>query len=449
MTQGVGDFTDKLGQAFAKLRKSSFIKNLFIVISGTALGQVVSYALSPVISRLYSPVDFGIYGSFSTALQIVGALITLDYYQAIMIPKDNDEAWGLFLLSCLTTIVIGAGFFLFCLIFPNLIQNVIKAPQAWILGLFVLGIFLIGIALSLQAWCVRIKAFKTTSASQVIRGLTNSGTQLGLGYIGGGAPALISGTILGELFATVNLAKVVARDRRVLHKARRRNNIWKLAKEYRDFPFYSASANVINTFSTGLPIFLLARYYGIATAGAYAFGIRIAAAPMDLVTRALRLVLYQKAAETHNYGGSLFSLYIKFTGGLFALSLVPAMIIIIWAPAIFSWVFGAQWRLAGVFARGIIIWLVFMFCALPANLCARIVRMQRQLLLYNVIVLILRTLVLIVGGLYMSSATTVIMFSLVGAVMNIVLISVIGLALKRRESDMGWKKIFDDLKGAQ
>jgi O-antigen/teichoic acid export membrane protein len=415
-------------------------------MSGTALAQVLGYALSPIISRLYSPADFGIFGSFATALGIIGAGITLDYSQAIMLPKQKDEAFGLFILSCLTSVLIGTGSFLVCLIVPNRIQDVIKAPQAWILGLLVLGIFSSGIGQACQAWCVRVKAFKTTSTSQVIRSLTSNGTQVGLGYFRGGAAALIAAAIFGDLLATLKLAKIAIKDMRCLKMGISRKRIWALAKKYYDFPLYSASMNVINALSLGLPIFLLTRYYGIATAGAYAFGMRILSAPMELVLRALRQVLYQKAAETHNEGGSLFSLYIKFTGGLFGLSLMPALAIIIWAPTIFVWVFGHQWHLAGVFARGIVIWLVFMFSNLPAILCARIVRMQRQMFFFNLILLIFRTLALILGGLYLSSAATVLVFSLVSAVMNAIYIVIIGSAIKNQEGDSAWKTVFNELK---
>jgi O-antigen/teichoic acid export membrane protein len=440
---------NKLRLLLASLKKSAFVRNLLIVMSGTALAQVLGYALSPIISRLYSPADFGIFGSFGAALSIIGAVITLDYSQAIMLPKQKDEAWALFLLSCLTSTLIAIFFLLGSLIFPSHILKVINAPQAWILGVLVLGVFLSGLGQACQAWCVRVKAFKATSASQIIRSLTSNGTQAGLGYLKAGAPALISAVILGDLLATLNLAKVVARDLRELNKTVRWRRIWDFAKEYHDFPVYSASTNMINALSQGLPIFLLTHYYGIATAGAYAFGIRILSAPMELVLRALRQVLYQKAAETHNDGRSIFSLYVKFTGGLFALGLVPALIMIIWAPPIFSWIFGAQWHLAGIFARGIIIWLVFMFSNLPATICARIVRMQRQMFLYNLVLLVLRTLALVLGGLYLSSATTVLLFSLVGAGMNVVYILIIGIAIKNQEGAASWNEAFNDLKGTQ
>ena len=112
---------------------------------------------------------------------------------------------------------------------------------------------------------------------------------------------------------------------------------------------------------------------------------------MGLVLRALRQVLFQKAAETDHQGKSLLSLYIKITAGLFALAVVPSIILIIWAPPIFSFIFGHQWRIAGAFASSLVLWQAFMFCNLPSVLFARILRLQRRLFIFDIILLAART----------------------------------------------------------
>ena len=436
----------QLEHILAKPKKSSFIKNVLVVMTGTALAQILSYAVSPIISRLFSPSDFGVFGSFNAVLTIIAAGLTLDYSMAIMLPKQKGDAINLFMLSCISSVIIGGFCLVACLFAPNFIKNFMKAPSAWILVLLVIAILTNGLNQASQAWCIRVKAFKHTSASQVIRSLSTNSTQVGLGYLKGGAGALIFTTILGDMLATLNLAKVVFRDFRQVRQNIRWSRIWQLAKDYRDFPLYSASRNVINSLSLGLPIFLLTHFYGIAVAGAYAFGIRILSMPMEFVLRALRQVLYQKACETYNEGGRLVPLYFKITGGLFALALFPSLVLLIWAPQIFTWIFGAQWHTAGVFARSLILWLIFMFCNLPAVLFARIIRMQRKLFFFDLAVLATRASVLIAGGLYLSASYTIMLFSLVGAIMNVIFIFIIGFALMKKEGDTGLKEILIGLK---
>jgi len=407
-------------------------------MSGTAAAQALGYALAPIISRLYSPSDFGVFGLFNAVLTVIAAGVTLDYTQAIMLPKQKKDAINLFILSCLSTAIISSCCLAVCLFAPTFLQGLMKAPNAWMLVLLIVGILVSGLNQACQAWCVRVKAFKHTSASQVVRSLSSNGTQVGLGYLKGGPLALIFATVLGDVLASLNLARVLLRDLLASRHRIRWNRIKRLAKDYRDFPMYSASQNVINALSRGLPVILLTHFYGIAVAGAYVFGVRILSVPMRFVLMALRQVLFQKASETHNSGGRLLPLYVKTTSGLFAMAIVPSAILIAWSPQLFSWVFGSQWLTAGEYARVLVLWLLVGFCNLPSVLFAKIIRIQRFVFFYDLVLLAVRTFALVLGGLYISASHTVILFAVVGAVMNVILIFRVGYAVKKKEEHNNW-----------
>jgi len=429
-----------------RLKNSVFIKNILIVMTGTALAQVIGFALTPVISRLFTPEDFGIFGSFSAVVGVFSAGITLDYSQAIMLPKEKHDALDLFFISCISTIILTVIFALACLVAPSHLMEVVKAPDVLVLLLIIFAIFILGFNISIQSLCVRFKAFKQTSSSQVIRSLSSNGMQIGFGIIKAGSIGLIISSIIADLFASINLLLVFLADFKTTRYKIRWQRIKTLAYEYRDFPIYSASRNIINALSMGLPVLLLTNYFGIAVAGAYAFAERIISAPMGLILRALRQVLFQKAAETDHHGGSLLALYVKITAGLFMIATIPSLIIIIWGPPIFSFVFGQKWTLAGEFASSLVIWLTFLFCNLPSTIVARILRLQRQLFIFDVILLIARTLVLILGGMYITASRTILFFSIVGAIMNMIFIVIIGLVLMKNEDESNLKNMTKYLK---
>jgi O-antigen/teichoic acid export membrane protein len=206
-----------------------------------------------------------------------------------------------------------------------------------------------------------------------------------------------------------------------------------LAKEYKDFPLYSASQNVINSLSLGLPVLLLTHFYGLAVTGAYAFAVRITWAPVALVMGSLRQVLFQKASETHHRGGNLVTLYLKLTVGLFGLAIVPTLVLLIWAPQIFSWMFGTPWTASGEYSRSLVLWYLVVLCNLPAVLFARIIRIQRTLFVYNLVLLAMRTLTLVLGGMYLSASHAIFLFAMLSAVMNLSLNVLVGWALVKRE----------------
>ena len=435
-----------LNLILARLRNSSFIKNVLIVMSGTALAQTIGFALTPVISRLFTPADFGVFGSFNAVAGVIAAGITLEYSQAILLPKEKSDAFDLFFISCLSTIIITLLCAVACLIAPSSLLGIIKAPGVWVLALLVFTIMVAGFNVSLQSWCIRVKAFKQTSSSQVVRSLSSNSMQIGFGFFKAGSIGLIVSSVLADLFASINLLRVVYVDFKTSTHNISWHRIKKLAKEYRDFPLYATSSNIINSLSMGLPVLLLTNYFGIVVAGAYAFGERILSAPMGLILRALRQVLFQKAAETDHHGGSLLDLYIRITTGLFALAVLPSVILFIWAPSIFSFIFGYKWLAAGQYASSLIIWLAFMFCNLPSVLFARILRLQRQLFIYDIVLLAARTMALVMGGIYLTASRTIFLFSIIGAIMNIIFIVIIGFVLMKKENANTWKDMTNFMK---
>jgi O-antigen/teichoic acid export membrane protein len=134
----------------------------------------------------------------------------------------------------------------------------------------------------------------------------------------------------------------------------------------------------------------------------------------------------------------MISLYVKVTVTLFALAFFPSLILFVWAPQIFTFIFGAQWHTAGEFARSIILWMLFVFCNLPAVLFARIIRIQRTVFIYDLFLLAGRIVVLVLGGIYLTALQCVMLFSIVGAIMNLFLILLVGYNLMKKEGGTTW-----------
>ena len=208
------------------------MRNVMVVMTGTAAAQAIGFALSPVISRLYTPSDFGVFGSFMAVSGVIAAGATLEYPQAIMLPRSHEDAINLFVVSCLTTAVSGIVCLLCCVLAPGTAGELMKTGAFWVLLLLVLATIVNGVNQSCQAWCVRVKAFRQTSTSQVVRSLSANGTQMGVGYLGAGAPGLIVASVLGDTLASLNLARVVLSDLKALRKSIGWARMRELAREY-------------------------------------------------------------------------------------------------------------------------------------------------------------------------------------------------------------------------
>jgi O-antigen/teichoic acid export membrane protein len=431
---------------FCRLKSSAFFKNFLVIMSGTAIAQLIGFALTPVISRFFDPADFGVFGSFTSVLCVVGAGVTLQYSQALMLPKDDSEAANVFAVSMISVLFFTLCAILAVCLFPKTFLSLFKAPACtWLLWLFPVGVLLNGINQTLQAWCVRRKAFTLTSISPVVRAVSGNTVQILLGVLKTGGAGRTAGAVMADGVASINLANLVFRkDWSFIRPSLDLGKIKQAARKYCDFPMYAATQNTMNALSQGLPVLLLGYYFGAAVAGAYAFGIRLLQVPMNFVLNALRQVLFQKATEIYNHGGKLYPLYIKITGGLFAAAFFPALVLFIWSPELFAWVFGQKWYVAGEYASWLVIWLAVLFCNLPSNLFARIIRQQRNLFLFELLALVLRSSVLAVGGYYWVAKTTVIVFSILGCLLNIVFILWIGGVLRYKEQCLHRKELVDE-----
>jgi lipopolysaccharide exporter len=402
----------------ARPGQGGFVKNLLVMMSGTGAAQLISFAFSPALSRLYGTTEFGLFGCFLAVTGIIGAGVTLQYSQAIILPAKSETAARLFVASCCSAAAITGVLSLLSFLFPAFWPALLKSPELgrW-LWLVPIAAFAQGLNQTLTAWCVRGKAFKRTATALVLKNSSKGCAQVAAGLAGSGGGGLIGGGIVADIVASVALWRWVVRlDGRMLRQALRPGLVASAAAEYKDFPFYSAPQNVLNAVSEGAPVLLLTYYYGIAVGGLFSFATRALAVPMTFLVTSLRQVLFQKLSEMNHHGADLAHFFTKCTAGLFAIIVIPALAGFSFAPRIFAFVFGSQWETAGEYARWLLIWLVPAFCSLPANLLIRIFRLQRTLLFYDLSLLIARMAVLVLWGRRLVPAEpTIAAFSIVGA----------------------------------
>lgn len=436
LTVPLGLTRELLGQMnLARLRQRGFFQNVIVVMTSTGLAQLLTICFSPVLSRLYGPDDFGVYGTFLSVAGILSAAVTLQYSEALMLPGQHHEAAGLFWAAISATVVITLVFSLPWILLPSWWQTWfnIQIPGGW-LWLVPLAALVTGLNETLTAWCARRKAFKRAATVQVGRSLTANSGQTAAGVAGAGAGGLIGGGLFADLLASLGLCFwVVREDGAALRAGANRRQILAAAHEHKAFALFSTPQNLMNAASQGAPVILLIHYFGAAIGGTYAFAIRALQLPMSFILTSLRQVLFQKLSEVHNDRGDLRGLFAKTTCTLLGISLLPATVGFVFAPQLFGLVFGSKWVLAGEYARWLLLWLVPGFCNLPAALVGRILRQQRNLLLFDLGLLVSRLAALVLGGCYLNPLYTIMTFSIVGAGFNIVLILFIWRLLKQEK----------------
>jgi O-antigen/teichoic acid export membrane protein len=413
--------------------KNSFFKNVLILMSGTIIAQIITVAVSPILTRLFSPSLFGVYGVYMSIVAIVTAVVTMRYDQALMLPKNNKDAAHLFWASLIVVTVVSLVSLIICVLFFRQIPTLLKVTEfGWLVLLLPLSIFLAGVYQTLNSWSTRQKQFKRASISQVVRSSVAVGVQIPSGAVKASPAGLIGGAVMGDFFASLVLAFQVNReDHKILGEGLHWHSIKHLGKQYSDFPLYSSTQNLFNAISQNIPLILLAKFFGPAVVGFYALGVRVLQLPMNLVLTSLRQVLFQKASEVYNSGGDTYALFKKTTLGLVAIAAVPAITVILFGPALFGFVLGKEWIVAGEYAKWLVLWLICMFVNLPAVLFGQIYRKQRALLIQDIFLLFFRVMAIFIGGIRKDPLLAIILYSFVGAFFNLLIIGWAGYFIKK------------------
>jgi len=71
---------------------NNFNKNVLVLFTGTTLAQAIPIAVSPILTRLYTPEDFGGFAIFFSITNLLGVVATWRYELSIVLPSEEDEA---------------------------------------------------------------------------------------------------------------------------------------------------------------------------------------------------------------------------------------------------------------------------------------------------------------------------------------------------------------------
>lgn len=407
----------------AGFKKPGILKNLMVLVSGSASAQLIGVLAAPLLSRLYTPEEFGVLGYILAVAGVISVVASLKYELALVLEKDDNKAQALqklcLIILVLVTAVSGVGL----ASAPFWIESVNgDTGLARVLPWAIPMIFLTGLFNILNSRLNRERKYKTISTALVAQRLSAVGVQIVLGFCGAAALGLILGNVIGAASA----AGVILMSQKAILLRRGdtgQNDLRVIARDHYRFAAYSAPQNLLNALSQNLPVYLLGFFYGMETVGAYWFAMRLLQLPATLVGQAVRQLYYKEAADLADNLQELRALFIKTTLLLAGLIAVPVAVIFLWGPYLFELAFGKQWQLAGEFSRWMILWVGVLFVNSPAVSLFNVFHKQRHFAIYDFLLLTCRLAALLVGGLSWGSVSTIAAYSAVGVVFNVYVVA--------------------------
>jgi hypothetical protein len=95
-----------MGRSFSPLLnrwipQGSFARNVSLLAGGTALSQVLAILVSPILTRIYMPSDFGALQIFIALMSLVVVAAAGRYEVALLLPEDEQSAIDVLAVACL------------------------------------------------------------------------------------------------------------------------------------------------------------------------------------------------------------------------------------------------------------------------------------------------------------------------------------------------------------
>jgi len=392
---------------------SSASRDVLTLASGRMGAFTVTFLATPILTRIFSPADFGVAALFIVIVTLTAQLLPLAYQNAIVVPKNEGDAESLVRITIYSSVVLSCFLFLL-LVIKNIIE--LSLPLTEQLGFWEWFVPIVALMMALssicECWLTRKKGFIASSKATFAQAAVTSGGRLSLGIVWGASIwGLMIPYIAGVLLRLGMLirASLSSRTRNI-----ERSSIGEVSREFYEFPKYNLFAGFLRVLSDNLPVLILAPFFGVAAAGLYAMADRLIKIPLTMGAMTVRRVYLQRASAIKHRGGDLKDSYLKTTGYLVVLGVVPLILLMLAGQPMLKLFLGDRWAQAGVYVEILAPLLYLMLISQPATALVDLLRQQRLWLRLQMGISLLRVLVMLLAWYWLATVESVLWGFVIG-----------------------------------
>ncbi len=366
--------------------KNEFLRNVFVLFKGNAIAQAITLISIPILTRIYSPEEFGAIALFIGMVNVFAVAATGGYDMAIVLPKRNGQAFHLLAGSIVISFLCALLSLVIILIFYHPITGAFKVETyKTIIWLLPLSVFLAGTHRSLYCWFNRKRLFGLMGANRVVQNTGQTGVRLFRGAFTNGHWGLAAGFLVGLVMAWAMFVQQLFKKEAWRLRYISLKSTLKALREYRNFPQYLMPMGVLNSISVYILIFGLSLITTGTVVGHYERAWRVINFPLSLISASFGSVFFEKMNRSNNR--QKFYLYSYF--GNLAIAIVILSPVAIWGEDIFGFVLGHDWRIAGKMAQVILPLTAFSFATECVSTIFSVIKKNQLLLIWQIIYLLI------------------------------------------------------------
>lgn len=319
-----------------------FVRNTLKLSSSSVILMFLPLLVTPILSRLYTPADYGDWGVFSSVLYIVTAFVFLSYENTIVKTNDEKEVPSLITLCLMVLLLVSFGVFIvfkggallgidFFVTFPSF---PLLIPIIVFSALYTL----------LSNISNREKNYNAMAATSIVNGISQAVLRILFGVYPIIAYGLIVGNLLAQALATIILIICLSR---FIMKYAFNTVTWKSVKaaavKYKKFPLFDAPARFIEFAIGNLAIIILAQFWQKEDIGCFSMVTQFVLIPITIIGSAMGNVYYREISENAQNEEALSRATTRVGKINFVLSVLPILFLSLGGDRLFVMFLGGKW----------------------------------------------------------------------------------------------------------
>ena len=393
-----------------KIRRNEILKSISILVSGNIIGRVIALITMPIVSRLYSPEDFGENGVIIATAAIIVNFGSLGLNSAVMLADNDKESSIVFKVTFFTSTFIYFIIFFFFFFF-SLWYKIAQTTLPYYVTcslIFLITLFsqLNGL---LNIYVNRKGLNKVLFYNAIISSLSTLFITIPLGFYNFGVIGLLGAAIFSSIVCAIQM---IYHANPFLEKI-----IWRdfitVFKKYKNFILYQFPSNFIGSFAQQLPTRFLSANFGNEKLGIYNMNERILGIPIHFLAAPITTIYFRTASQQKDRLDELARFTFRLIVRIMLVAIIPIIVLSFWGEELFGFALGDQWRSAGKLASILVIQYVFDFCSSSISYC-RVALNRQKLNLWVVIIRLIITVSSLYIGMYIYEDlfTVIVMFSI-------------------------------------
>lgn len=385
MKGGVGS-----GSVFSRIRErlagNHAGKSFLQLVGGNIFVQAVSLLLSPILTRIYSPADYGVFAVYTSYLTILQIVACLRFEFFITVHKDEEKAYNNLIFCLLLITIFGLILSLLIALCGKPFFVFMRAEELYRYILFLpLSVAVAAAFNALSNWSIRLRNYRRVATANVAQGCSGGGVSIIAGLLLHSPIGLILGSIISQIAGLATLAKSVVESGAAASYRVQRTVLQRLFRENIRGSLMFVGAQLMSIGSLMLPSIILASTYGLQASGHFNLAMRVIGLPGYVFGTSVGQIFSGEAGDAvRNNPAELPAVFRKIRRKCMLLSLAPLGIGAV-SPFIFGIIFGAQWREAGIYAAILSLFTAAQIAVSPTSTVMILCQKQRALLLLNII----------------------------------------------------------------